>query len=466
MFTILLSLITITYLTFYYIRWKFLLKFHKISGPFPLPFIGSTFHLIRFGYKNSIRQWSECYGEKFGYLDGYQFILILDDKQTIEKLFVGNFQNCFHRKSIGISDYLKNSYYSNIFSSNYHNWQLWRGDIARTMFFNKKRFNEKRITEKYMRILLINLLEKNSEELIDIQKISQIFSFDVIEDFIQSKKNYSYLTQHFQKRDSSFDKLHQFANELTKLSNFFTCLLNIFPILQYLFVLPILDFLTFISSNIKNSNLHQLINERCELIRSGEAPNDLLTEMIKKRYHFTSIKSNLAFCLIAGYETSGSLLTFSIYRLCKNEKKQEELFQLILQKFNKQNLLSYENVNEFEELNNFLNDTMKEHSTAPSVISRKCSKTIILDNQLSIYHNTIISPNVKLFENNSIGNFGMGRRRCPASKFALISIKTFLIYFIRTFRFEITTPLPNLKSESIIEQFDGEFLIRLFSRLK
>jgi len=154
--------------------------------------------------------------------------------------------------------------------------------------------------------------------------------------------------------------------------------------------------------------------------------------------------------ILAGFDTTNSLLLFSVYELALNPEIQDKLYQELKELKEENNgQFSYEGVNNLEYMDKVVNETLRKYPPVPA-LERKTmrdfeipgTKLVIPKDVLvriptfSIHHDPKHFPNPKKFDPERFSNetkalrhpmafqpFGHGPRHCIAMRFALFNAK-------------------------------------------
>ncbi|XP_044743208.1 probable cytochrome P450 6a13 [Chrysoperla carnea] len=174
--------------------------------------------------------------------------------------------------------------------------------------------------------------------------------------------------------------------------------------------------------------------------------------------------------MIAGFETSSTLLGFAAYELALNPEVQNTLraeIKSVLEKHN--NVCNYDAVQDMHYLEMVLLETLRKHSPVAR-IDRCCVKEykirgtdIVMEKGMNVsvpvvgfHYDPTYFPNPEKFDplrfqenRNPDGflSFGIGPRNCIGKRFALISTKFAMVYLIKDFELKATekTEVPYTK---------------------
>ncbi|XP_055679451.1 probable cytochrome P450 9f2 [Lutzomyia longipalpis] len=197
--------------------------------------------------------------------------------------------------------------------------------------------------------------------------------------------------------------------------------------------------------------------------------------------------------LLAGFETSSSVLSFTAYEIAVNPDVQDRLFEEIKAVHDELDgkSLTYDNLQRMKYMDMVVSESMRKWPAAPFV-DRVCNKEFKLEFDKGRYFDVPVEttfwipivafhrdpqyfPDPEKFdperfsdENKSSINpntylpFGVGPRNCIGSRFALMEVKSILFYLILNFSLEITdnTQVP-IKLAKSLNSFQAENGIHL-----
>ncbi|XP_054154789.1 cytochrome P450 3A11-like [Oppia nitens] len=176
--------------------------------------------------------------------------------------------------------------------------------------------------------------------------------------------------------------------------------------------------------------------------------------------------------LVAGYETTGSLLALLIYRLALDDECQRKLFQEISEQFNGQ-YDDYDSITRMPYLEACIAETLRLYNPLPMFgrmasqdytiesIGLTIPKGMLVNFDIeSIHHNPDYYPEPDCWnpdrfmpENRrklvpyTYMPFGLGPRNCVGMRFALMEAKTAVVYLVNKYRF-FRTPETKLHLKS------------------
>jgi cytochrome P450 len=177
---------------------------------------------------------------------------------------------------------------------------------------------------------------------------------------------------------------------------------------------------------------------------------------MSKELHYDEVVANILLFMIAGYETTSTVLTYCTYVLAREPLIQKKLqAEIDLHPVNKGDN-EYDLVHNIVYLDWFIREVLRMFPTAPQAISRICNTTttvhghiieegsVIQPDMYTIHYDPDLwgpeDPNVFLPERHSMPRhpiafmpFGLGPRNCVGRRFALMEIKLCLTRLLRQY---------------------------------
>ncbi|KAF5297555.1 hypothetical protein FQR65_LT09986 [Abscondita terminalis] len=226
-------------------------------------------------------------------------------------------------------------------------------------------------------------------------------------------------------------------------------------------------FLTAESANFFSDVFNKTIEQRR---KSGDKRNDLIDKLLdvekaeeNKAFKFDDkimLGQAMGF-FVAGYDTTTIITSLAIYEITKNAEIQSRLRKEINDVIERFGDLTYESLDSLTYTNMVISETLRKYPVV-NFIQRKCVKEYIIpETNLKIDVGTnIIIPNhglhydEKYFENPEKFDperfndenkkninpyvympFSLGPRGCVGKRFAMMTVKVGLVYFLRNFKF-------------------------------
>ncbi|CAF3771395.1 unnamed protein product [Rotaria sp. Silwood1] len=100
----LLFVLIIWYLWYIQKAYNFFIRLN-IPGPPPMLFFGNFLEIVKHGRQsNAIKQWTDKYGQIYGYFEGYTPILVISDPDVLQDIFIKSFSNFHFRRESLVAD--------------------------------------------------------------------------------------------------------------------------------------------------------------------------------------------------------------------------------------------------------------------------------------------------------------------------------------------------------------------------
>nr|UOU03272.1 cytochrome P450 3045C2 [Brachionus rubens] len=431
-------------------------------------FYGNNLELTKNNnYSDVLKEWTSILGKTYGYYEGHYPIMVTSDLDVIQEVFVKQTANFGARKKIYVSRGEDAPDHA-LFTASRDRWKTMRGIMNPT-------FSSAKLRE------LGPLLVKCSDRLNQAFEHEQDFEVNVTELFkrftmdsiwncafgvdadIQNNPDNEY----YKKCEDLFLFLAR-PNLLSFIATYFHEFLD--PLMETILILE-----RFMSRFVDFTRLNPILwfmNHTFELVEIRKMENirkkDYLQILIDcEKLTTLEVKINLALFMIAGYETTSIALTYACYCLAKYPNEQLKLYEIIKNKFDSEDEINSDSVQEIEYLDMFVKEVLRCYPTGTSIISRRCTKSTFVKG-IDIPEGLVISVDVlslhqdqdlwgpvdpKIFyperheiKRNPLAfmSFGNGPRNCIGMKFAFLEIKISLCKLI--YNFEIL-PLKNMSED-------------------
>lgn len=181
----------------------------------------------------------------------------------------------------------------------------------------------------------------------------------------------------------------------------------------------------------------------------------------KKNLTHDDVIATALLMLSAGYDTTGTAISYILYELAVNQDIQERLLEEIREVARDENDIPYETLQSLPFLDAIIQETMRKHPVVP-YLERLCTKDYQLPghdyvvkkgdnvriNNAGICFDPDVFPDPKVFKperflkENSMDRspysymaFSLGPRNCLAMRFALFEIKMCITSLVSNFRF-------------------------------
>nr|QZM07467.1 cytochrome P450 monooxygenase CYP345F10 [Lasioderma serricorne] len=216
----------------------------------------------------------------------------------------------------------------------------------------------------------------------------------------------------------------------------------------------------------------------CSRKSTGISRNDFVDLLIgikesqKRDFDFDSdrmVSTALTF-FTAGYETTGSLIAFTLYELCMNPDVQTKLRKEILEKIEKHGNITYEAIQDMKYLNMVTSEVLRKYPFGP-FLNRYCEEDYLIEETglliekgvsilvplCGLHYDPTHFPQPEKFDPDRFNEenkqeipsclympFGEGPRNCIGDRFGLLSGKVGVIHILKDFAVEkcAETPFP------------------------
>nr|ATW72310.1 cytochrome p450 CYP3045C19 [Brachionus calyciflorus] len=454
--------------------------------------------LERKSNSNLIREWSEKYGKTYGYFEGHMPILVTGDLDIIQEIFIKQHSNFSAKKKriVAASDDHPSV---NLINSVGLRWKRMRNIMNPTFSSAKMRELSPDLVKCTDR--LIEILENEQEKEINITNFLKRFTMDSIWNCafgVDANIQYNPDNEYFVKCEKTFQLLGKPDNLPTLIGMYFHEFRSItFSIMNLMnkFLSKFIDMGSRVPTFWFMNRVFQIVDKRkadgirkrdyLQLLIDAEGhdfKDEKLTDKnftnfhIEKKMTIDEIKTNVTLFMFAGYETTSTMLSFSIHTLAKYQDQQKRVHEEIKSFFDSEpdSTIDSDSVQKLEYLDLFIKEVMRFYPIGP--MTRRCTKEtnvkginipkdlVIAVDTLSIHFDAEnwgpVDPNEFYPERFSketkrhpcaFMGFGAGPRNCIGMKFALIELKIALCKLILKYEF---LPLPEDKQEvEIYEMF-------------
>uniref|UniRef100_A0A914L7A7 Uncharacterized protein n=1 Tax=Meloidogyne incognita TaxID=6306 RepID=A0A914L7A7_MELIC len=227
------------------------------------------------------------------------------------------------------------------------------------------------------------------------------------------------------------------------------------------------DIFQLLMNAVNDSEIEDITKEQT----ANEINNNLITKQNDKYLSKIELFAQGFMLLIAGYDTTASVLQFATYMLAMHPKIQEKLREEINSVLGINEDISYEHLKKMDYLQAFLQETLRMYPPAP-VSNRACNTNLNLNGInlregdlvtipiYSIQHNEEFYTEPEEFkperfireEKASVDPltflaFGLGPRNCLGMRFAEIQMQVVIAHLVRRFKFKPSQNSPRLPLE-------------------
>ncbi|XP_070564204.1 cytochrome P450 3A24-like [Ptychodera flava] len=462
-----------------------------LSGPKPLPMFGSML-AYRKGLCEVDREWLKKYGRVYGEYQGRRPVLVMSDPELIKQLTVKNFSSFVNRRDFPLRS---KPFNDGLTALRDDKWRNVRNTLTPAFSGSKMRLMTSLLNE--CADVTVRVLERhvNEDKIVKLKQFFGGYSLDGIA-----------MTSFGVDISSQETPNHPFVENIKKLVNV-SLFSPVFIILFFFpFLIPLLNYLDI--SNIPKSvrkYLLSIVDDTINLRKQEDGNNkrtDLLQLMLNAHelyekyiqdgghkegdevhngpthvgkasdYHkgFTNseITAQSSLFLLAGYETTSTLLACLAYSLAVNPDVQEKLIAEIEEVMAEKETPGYDDLGKMHYLDMVINETLRAYPPAVR-IERVCNEATTIGG-ISIPEGMLVSvpvfavhfdpelyPDPDKFDPERFSKeekekrhpfawlpFGAGPRNCIGMRFALMSTKIAVVRTLRKFTFEpcAETPIP------------------------
>lgn len=464
-----------------------------IPGPEPSLFSGNTAEILEKGSVRAFSEWTKKYGNIVGFFNGGTPVLIVKDTELLQKIQIKDFGNFASRGVVSVMSRHHRLTRTSLTNAPSERWKEMRSLLTPAF----KSSNMKRMLSLVENCVdtFMEVLDQKTEKGVGVEmrNLFQKLSMDII---VRSAFGTETGIQRSQ-GDSAADTL--MASILQSLGQYRNGWLmyfaNCFPELNLLWRLV----LTWGSRSVKtpadvvNNNLASIINDRrmdktaeredllqlmLNAVDEADSPidvqqltvpheDDVITKspdnipVIRKRRFMstTEVQSNAVMFLVAGFETTGTSLSFTSYLLAKFPDVQEKTRKEIQAAITEQGGLTYDSISKMRYLDQVISESLRMYPVVVGFITRQCEQDFryndltipgglsILVPAYQLHHDPTLwnepetfcpdrfsSENKSRIQPMAYQGYGSGPRNCVAMRFAQLVLKLTLAKLLSKYR--------------------------------
>lgn len=475
-------------------RKRFLLfKELGIPGPEPSFFSGNTAEILSKGSVKAFDEWTKKFGDIVGFYNGGTPVLIVKNTELLRKIQVKDFGNFASRGVVSVASRHHRIARTSLTNAPSERWKEMRSLMTPAFKPSSMKCMLSLVescVDTFMKVVAAKQTEAASME---VRELFQKLSMDIIARSAFGTETGIQQSRGGTAADTLLDLIQDRLGEYK--NGWLMYFANCFPEFYYLW--------TFLFSRGKRSvmtptdyiknNLASLIEERrankqaeredlLQLMLNAEEEADSLIDVqqltvgheeeevacaslesvpvIRKRRFMTTteIQSNAVMFLVAGFETTGTTLSFTSYLLAKHPDIQERTRKEILSVIKDENGLTYDSLTKMRYLDQVISEALRYYPVVVGFITRKCDqeyeyKGIKIPSGMSIlvpafqmHHDPKLwnDPEAFIPERFSTENrskiepmayqaYGNGPRNCVAMRFAQLVLKFTLAKLLSTY---------------------------------
>ncbi|XP_067214601.1 cytochrome P450 6k1 isoform X2 [Linepithema humile] len=285
-------------------------------------------------------------------------------------------------------------------------------------------------------------------------------------------------------------EFRRWGKQIFKENSFWIALFLFFPQFMNFFSVPTTNknitqfFIKMFRDNVNyrqtfNVVRHDFMNLLIQLMEKGYVEPDDKKDTTKDTINVSPTTNRITMLeataqsyvfFLAGFETSSTTATFSLYELAQQQHIQDKVYNEIDKVLKKHGELTYDSVNEMTYLHKVINETLRKYPAVP-ILNRVCTKdinvpttnihvpkgTLISIPVFGVHRDPSIYPDPDKFDPERFNAdeiaarhpyaylpFGEGPRICIGARFGYLQVKIVLVSLLSKFKFKLhpRTPVP------------------------
>jgi cytochrome P450 len=208
-----------------------------------------------------------------------------------------------------------------------------------------------------------------------------------------------------------------------------------------------------------------IVEKRKLEIAEGNAPDDILSIMIRENLTQKEMEDHFNTLICAGHDTTAYFMSYFVYLIASNPEIQEKLYEQIIAKIGDREIITADDITESKYFQYCMMETLRIYSIIPMVTRVATEEVHIKEANVTIPKNVrivvpmiIINRDPEIWENPTVfrperfeekGNdftsakdgffpFGYGTRTCIGNTFAQIESGIVLFHLIRKFHMSVS----------------------------